>query len=75
MIFSENFRIALRALWANKMRSLLTTLGIIIGVAAVIGVVSIVQGLQFLLTQQFEGLGANFMIIQPRTQFAGPGMV
>jgi len=75
MIVNENFRIALRALWANKMRSLLTTLGIIIGVAAVIGVVSIVQGLQFLLTQQFEGLGANFMIIQPKTQFAGPGMV
>lgn len=75
MIVTENFRIALRALWANKMRSLLTTLGIIIGVAAVIGVVSIVQGLQYLLTKQFEGLGANFMIIQPKTQFSGPGMV
>jgi len=76
MILGENFRIALRALWANKMRSLLTTLGIVIGVAAVIGVVSIVQGLQFLVTQQFEGLGANFMIIQPETtRFMGPGMV
>ena len=57
------------------MRSLLTTLGIIIGVAAVIGVVSIVQGLQHLLTKQFEGLGANFMIIQPLQRFGGPGMV
>jgi len=75
MIVSENFRIALRALWANKMRSLLTTLGIVIGVAAVIGVVSIVQGLQYLLTKQFEGLGANFMIIQPLQRFGGPGMV
>ncbi len=75
MIVTENFRIALRALWANKMRSMLTTLGIIIGVAAVIGVVSIVQGLQVLLTRQFEGLGANFMIVQPRQQFSGPGMV
>jgi len=75
MIVTENFRIALRALWANKMRSLLTTLGIVIGVAAVIGVVSIVQGLQHLLTAQFEGLGANFMIIQPLQRFGGPGMV
>ncbi|MDH3524346.1 MAG: ABC transporter permease [Acidobacteriota bacterium] len=75
MIFGENFRIAFRALWANKMRSLLTTLGIVIGVAGVIGVVSIVQGLQHLLTKQFEGLGANFMIVQPRQQFGGPGMV
>ncbi|MCZ6508109.1 MAG: ABC transporter permease [Acidobacteria bacterium] len=75
MIFSENFRIAFHALWANKMRSLLTTLGIVIGVASVIGVVSIIQGLQHLLTSQFEGLGANFMIIQPLQRFGGPGMV
>ncbi len=76
MIFTENFRIALRALWANKMRSVLTTLGIIIGVAGVIAVVSIVQGLQALITNQVAGLGANFMIIQPRQQaFSGPGMV
>ena len=75
MIAGENFRIALRALWASKMRSLLTTLGIIIGVAGVIAVVSVVQGLQFLITQQFEGLGANFMIIQVRQQFRGPGIV
>ncbi len=75
MIFTENFRIALRALWANKMRSVLTTLGIVIGVAGVIAVVSIVQGLQFLISNQIAGLGANFMIIQPRQQFAGPGQV
>ena len=43
MVFLENFRLALGALYANKMRSILTTLGIIIGVAAVIAVVSIVQ--------------------------------
>ncbi len=56
----ENFRIALTALWANKMRSVLTTLGIVIGVGAVIAVVSIVQGLQFLpenLPEQDDGCG------------------
>ncbi|MEZ5313051.1 MAG: ABC transporter permease [Thermoanaerobaculia bacterium] len=54
MVISENFRIALRALRANKMRSILTTLGIIIGVAAVIAVVSIVQGLQFMITRELQ---------------------
>ena len=75
MVFLENFRIAFRALWANKMRSLLTTLGIIIGVAAVIAVVSIVQGLQFLLTQQLQGVGATYIMVLPDQQNQGPGVV
>ncbi|NNC75718.1 MAG: FtsX-like permease family protein [Acidimicrobiia bacterium] len=75
MVFFENFRIAFRALWANKMRSLLTTLGIIIGVAAVIAVVSIVQGLQFLLTQQLQGVGATYIMVLPDQQNQGPGVV
>jgi putative ABC transport system permease protein len=75
MVFLENFRIAFRALWANKMRSLLTTLGIIIGVAAVIAVVSIVQGLQFLLTQQLQGVGATYVMVLPNQQNQGPGIV
>ncbi|MDX1502085.1 MAG: ABC transporter permease [Thermoanaerobaculia bacterium] len=75
MLFLENFRIALRALWANKMRSLLTTLGIIIGVAAVIAVVSIVQGLQFQITQQLQGAGATYIVIVPDLGNQGPGVV
>ncbi len=76
MIFSENFRIAFRALWANKMRSVLTTLGIIIGVAAVIAVVSIVQGLQHVINQQFQGVGATYMMVLPNQQSQqGPGVV
>ncbi|MDX1630937.1 MAG: ABC transporter permease [Thermoanaerobaculia bacterium] len=71
MIFRENFRIAAGALRANKMRSILTTLGIIIGVAAVIAVVSIVQGLQYMITSQLEGVGTTFVIIQPKQQFGG----
>jgi len=66
MVFTENFRIAFSALRANKMRAILTTLGIIIGVAAVIAVVSIVQGLQFMATNVFEGVGATYMMILPR---------
>ena len=66
MVFLENFRIAIAALRANLMRSILTTLGIIIGVAAVIAVVSIVQGLQFTITQQLQGVGATFVAVSPK---------
>jgi putative ABC transport system permease protein len=66
MVFSENFRVAFRALRANKLRSILTTLGIIIGVAAVIAVVSIVQGLQFMITKQLQGVGATYVMVLPK---------
>ena len=66
MVFLENFRIALAALRANLMRSILTTLGIIIGVAAVVAVVSIVQGLQYTITQQLQGVGATFIAVSPK---------
>ncbi len=74
MIVFENFRIALTSLRANLLRSMLTTLGIIIGVAAVIAVVSIVQGLQQVITQQFQGVGSNFIMVLP-FQRQGPGMM
>ncbi|HEY4588366.1 MAG TPA: ABC transporter permease [Thermoanaerobaculia bacterium] len=66
MVFLENFRIALAALRANLMRSILTTLGIIIGVAAVVAVVSIVQGLQYTITEQLQGVGATFIAVSPK---------
>jgi len=59
----ENLRIALRSIMANKMRSVLTTLGIIIGVAAVIAVVSIVQGLSFWISDQLQGVGATYILV------------
>ncbi|HKY31608.1 MAG TPA: ABC transporter permease [Candidatus Polarisedimenticolia bacterium] len=60
-MFGENLAIAFRALWANKMRSLLTTLGVVIGVAAVIAVVSIVQGFFFAINNLFKDLGAGWV--------------
>ncbi len=65
MLIFENFRVALQALQANKMRSLLTVLGIIIGSAAVIAVVSIVQGLQHMITQQLQEVGATYVMVLP----------
>jgi putative ABC transport system permease protein len=75
LVFLENFRVALEALRANKMRSILTTLGIIIGVAAVVAVVSIVQGLQHTITNELQGVGATFMVIQRDVQRNHPGMI
>ena len=57
----ENLRIALRAVFANKMRSILTVLGVMIGVAAVIAVVSLVQGLQKKISADLESVGATFI--------------
>ncbi len=69
-MFLENFWMALKAIWANKMRSMLTTLGIVIGTAAVIAVVSIVQGFSQVITNEVQNLGANTIIVQP---FRPPG--
>jgi putative ABC transport system permease protein len=61
----ESIRIALRGLAANKMRAILTMLGIIIGVAAVIALMAIGQGVQNSVTQQIQGIGSNLVIISP----------
>src|SRR5436305_13362965 len=75
MVFLENFRLALAALQANKMRSILTTLGIIIGVAAVITVVSLVQGMQFMITKELQGVGASYVMVLPNFQHGQPESV
>jgi putative ABC transport system permease protein len=70
----DNLLIALQAIRANKMRSLLTMLGIIIGVAAVIAVVSIVQGLNHVIATQFEGVGVTYIIVFPRQDLQDPDL-
>ncbi len=65
MNFFESFRIAARALSANKARSLLTMLGVIIGVAAVILLVGIGTGVQDEVTGSLEGLGSNLLFVIP----------
>ena len=61
----ESVRIALGALTANKMRSILTMLGIIIGVGAVIALLSVGHGFEQYITEQFEGLGTNLLFVIP----------
>ena len=71
MKLTENFRMALGALIANKLRALLTMLGIIIGVAAVITLVSVGRGVEGVVLSEFEGLGNNLLFVFPGD--AGPG--
>jgi len=63
MDFAEYLKLALIALKTNKVRSLLTMLGIIIGVASVILLVSIGTGLQNYVTEQFASLGSNTIMV------------
>jgi putative ABC transport system permease protein len=65
----ESFRSAFESIRAHGFRSLLTSLGIIIGVTSVIAVVSIVQGLSYTVNAQFEGLGGNSLTIRSYTPF------
>ncbi len=65
MLFSESFIMALTSLYANKMRSLLTMLGIIIGVGAVIALVSVGMGVRSNVTSSIASLGSNMLIISP----------
>jgi putative ABC transport system permease protein len=63
MSFTEAIRSALQAITANALRSILTMLGIIIGVAAVIAMVSIGSGAKARVNEQIRSLGANLAII------------
>lgn len=63
----ESFRSAINSIRAHGFRSFLTTLGIIIGVASTIAVVSVIQGLSFSINKQFEGFGANSISIRSYT--------
>src|SRR3990167_11274613 len=65
MGFLEFIKLALGALKTNKVRSILTMLGVIIGVASVILLVSIGTGLQSFVTQQFASLGSNVVFVLP----------
>ncbi|MFT9495677.1 ABC transporter permease [Anaerosolibacter sp.] len=59
MNFIESVKVAINAIWVNKMRSLLTMLGIIIGISSVIAVVAIGQGSQSAIGKEFEQFGVN----------------
>ncbi|MEX2182385.1 MAG: ABC transporter permease [Gemmatimonadaceae bacterium] len=65
MLFGETIRVALGALRANKMRSLLTMLGIVIGVSAVIAVVALGRGAQQAVNDRIASLGTTLLTVSP----------
>ncbi|HIC90054.1 MAG TPA: hypothetical protein EYP04_11730, partial [Anaerolineae bacterium] len=72
MDFAESVRIALRGLSANKLRSALTMLGIIIGVGAVITLLSVGHGVERYVTEQFQSVGTNLLFVVPGQLSSGP---
>ena len=61
----ENIRLAFQGIWGHKMRSVLTMLGIIIGIAAIITIVSTIQGTNEQIKENLIGAGNNVVTVEP----------
>jgi putative ABC transport system permease protein len=72
MRIDEAFWLALRTLAANKLRSILTMLGTIIGVAAVLTLISVGRGMEKYVTEQFASIGTNLLFVIPGQINEGP---
>jgi len=71
MDFLQTLKIALRALRTNKMRSFLTMLGIIIGIAAVIAMMAVGSGASYVISQQIASIGSNIILVIPGSTTSG----
>ena len=71
MLIGETINVALSAIRANKMRSFLTMLGVIIGIAAVIAMVALGEGAQQRVSAQLQSLGTNVLTVRPGQEFFG----
>lgn len=74
MNLAETMRTAVESLWARKMRSVLTMLGILIGIASVMLVVGLGQGATAKITDQINKLGTNLLIISPGSTTTSAGL-
>lgn len=72
MSFWMIFKVAVRAIFRNKTRSLLTCLGIIVGIAAVIAVMAIGKGAQTMMVKEISSMGNNLMMVFPEGRGQGP---
>ena len=71
-LFYQSVFLSLSQIWANKTRSILTTIGIVIGVASVTAVIAALSGLKAKILTQVETLGSNTIFIQPKRPDSGP---
>ncbi|NPV79271.1 MAG: FtsX-like permease family protein [Firmicutes bacterium] len=74
MNLAESFMTAISSLNSNKLRSFLTMLGVIIGVASVVAMVSVGEGARTQVTSQIGNLGSNLVTVTPGRMRALPGM-
>ena len=63
MLFSEAFKLALQSLWGNKLRTILTLIGVVMGVASVIMVITLVQGAKKYISTKLSGYGADVFTV------------
>ena len=75
MLLGEILRVAMGALRANKLRSFLTMLGIVIGVAAVIAMVALGRGAQQAVKERISSLGTTLLTVMPGQQRGGGGII
>src|SRR5947207_8381519 len=66
VLLYQSIVLALSQIWANKIRGILTTLGILIGVAAVSAVIALITGMRQRVLNEFEAFGANKIFIEAR---------
>jgi putative ABC transport system permease protein len=71
MLLTEILKVAIESIRVNKLRSFLTMLGIVIGIAAVITMVALGEGAQRSVQERIEGLGTNVLTVRPGAQFFG----
>ncbi|MBI1378901.1 MAG: FtsX-like permease family protein [Frankiales bacterium] len=71
MSFTEALRLAVRRLRTNLLRTALTTLGVIIGVASLVALIGVGEGTQTAITQQIAGLGTNLLSVNAGGTFVG----
>ncbi len=72
MLIMQSVFLALGQIWANKMRSILTTIGVIIGVASVTAVIAALTGLKTQVLSQVETFGSNSIMVNSRRPNTGP---
>ena len=68
----QSVYLAISQIWANKTRSVLTTIGIVIGVASVIAVIAALTGLKATILSQMETIGSNTIFVRPFRPDSGP---
>ena len=71
LLLYQSTALALSQIWANKVRGILTTVGIMIGVAAVSAVIALITGMKQRVLNEFEAFGTNKVFVEPRWPRSG----